>query len=121
MSGKILKLCEYRAHKRRDFLKQNQSVIDKFVQILIEEVIINELDTLEEYFTICKSGSENESWDYSDYRACLIDSMKQVLGKKIRCRLNKESWFDSILLSEDVVFDRCINTLVLGGRTRQVK
>lgn len=116
MSGKLLKLCEYRSHKRKLFLKRNQMVIDRFVQIFIEEVLIDELDTLEACFYAFKNGCEKQSWDYSDYRACLIDSMKLVLGNKIRGRLQKEAWFDSVLMSEDVLFDRCLNALVLGGR-----
>jgi hypothetical protein len=116
MSGKILKLCEYRSTKRKHFLKRNQLVIDRFVKIFIEEVLIDELDTLEAYFSVFINGAENQNWDYSDYRSCFIDSMKQVLGKKIRSRLEKETWFDSVLLDEDVLFDRCLNALILGRR-----
>jgi len=116
MSGKLLKLCEYRSTRRKLFLKRNQLVIDRFVEIFIEEVLLGELDTLEACFSVFKNGAENQSWDYSDYRSCLIDSMKKVLGKKIRSRLEEQPWFDSVLLDEDVLFDRCLNALILGRR-----
>ena len=62
-------------------------------------------------------GGES-SWDYIHFRELLAEAMDEAFGTVLYQMLQKQHWFDSRLVSQEQVIDRCLSSFVMAGTAR---
>jgi hypothetical protein len=110
----VVNLARYRSKTRKAYLAKYGSRIDRLLANFIRNHMDVDFLQLAEDYQSGRQDLDMVSWDYVDFREILTESLDQVFGAKLYELLKQQPWFDSALIRQDEIVERCLTTFVLG-------
>jgi hypothetical protein len=109
----VISLREYRKRLRKVFLTKHKVRLDRFIARFIDHHL--DMDLLRDtYAAQTADGSHLEaSWDYSEFRDILAETLDRTVGQDLYRQLKSEKWFDHRLVTRDEVIERCLSDYIL--------
>lgn len=109
----VIALNEYRKKQRKSFLLKHKAQLERFISRFIDQHL--DMDLLRmTYETVAEDlGSQENSWDYVEFREILADAIDRAIGLQLYLLLKKEPWFDHRLIARDEIVERCLSDYIL--------
>jgi hypothetical protein len=110
----VIALHEYRKKQRKTFLLKHKAQLERFIARFIDQHLDMDLLRLTYERVSDNFGSQEESWDYVEFREILADAIDQAIGLELYLLLKQQSWFDHRLIGRDEIVERCLSDYILS-------
>ncbi len=105
----IIKLSDYRAKKRKDWLRKHDTLLSRFLLSSLRKNLHQSYgEVIYAYQDYLRNEEEAQVWDYEHLRDLIHEHLTQHLLDPVYEDLKKQRWFDAQVLSKESVLERCI-------------
>ncbi len=112
--SKVINLDQFRRKNRKAYLAKYSDRLDKLISTFVMTHIDTDFRQLASDFLTGKYGSNEEAWDYVDFRELLSEAIDQVFGDMLMDLIKTQHWYDRTMISRDEIIERSITAYVLG-------
>ncbi|MCB9229328.1 MAG: hypothetical protein H6618_06930 [Deltaproteobacteria bacterium] len=115
MNKNIVCLRGYRQKKKDKWLDKHHQKLTRVVSdFLSQHLNVSYMKVLEAYQSI-RQGQSEESWDYTDLRDIIHQTIESRLCDQVYASLRTRNWFDARLFSRDDVIEYCLSFYITNS------
>lgn len=112
--GAVVKLVDFKQKRRKAWLQMHGSKLSHFLLTCISKNLQQNFEEMYYSYLDFLRDEERQTWDYENFRDLIHEFLMNHLLDSLYGELKKQSWFDSQLISKDVVLEECIHVFVVN-------
>ncbi len=110
----LVNLANYRRKSRKAYLAKYGARLDHFVERFVRQNIDVDFRQLADDFVAGSYGDMQEAWDYVHFRETLAEALNEAFGQALYHLLKGEKWFDTRMITQEELVDRCLSSYIMS-------